>query len=530
MASSIESSIHLVTNQREPLIVAHRGGKKDAPENTVESFQTALANGADMIELDVQVTRDGVPILYHPRKLEDATNGVGEVSQHTLSELQSLTLKQPSSQGSELHLVTLAYALASIPNDIPVIVDLKSMPADPLIASLLVYIPEDQWSRLIFYSTNAEHTKLLHEKRLDAVVFEDRDVTRERLVREALNDDCALPGMADWVGFEMDRSVQVTESFALGSGNTDVTFRAWTDETMSCTRQQVPDAKIVFFGVNSAEEYCRAATLGADAIYTDQPSLFKDKLQCNSSATILYLNDFNQTPIGLYTPKQLSQEWNNPAWNSGVKNERVHVVSNPDEPSDHVLAVDYPVAVYGPQNGGAQWPLKLNSSHDELYVSYRVRFPDGFDFVQGGKLPGLTGGAGNTGGGRPSGQDGWSARIMWKEDGNIVQYVYYPDQSGFYGENMPWQRRFTPGKWQQVETRIVMNRPGQRDGIIQSWLDGELVLDRRNIRFRDTDEFAIDKLYFSTFFGGNDESWSPSKDETVLFDDFVVSTQPISHQ
>lgn len=72
-----------------------------------------------------------------------------------------------------------------------------------------------------------------------------------------------------------------------------------------------------------------------------------------------------------------------------------------------------------------------------------------------------------------------------------------------------------------------MNTPGKNDGIIQSWLDGELVLDRRDIRFRDTNTFSIDQLYFSTFFGGDDPSWAPSKNETVLFDDFNVSTRPM---
>lgn len=287
MGSSIEQSRpSTALTPVEPLVVAHRGGKKDAPENTIDGFQLALSNGADMIELDVQVTRDGIPILYHPRKLEDATNGTGEVSQYTLAELQSLTLKQKSLQGDDLHLVTLEEALKVMPREVPVIVDLKSMPADSLVASLLLYIPEGQWSRLTFYSTNAEHTKLLREKKPDAVIFEDRDVTRERLVREALNEDCALPSTTTWIGFEMDRALSVTESFALGSGETDMTFHAWTDETVTCTREQAPGAKIVMFGINSVEDYCAAVSLHADAIYTDQPSLFKERPLCDSSEGI----------------------------------------------------------------------------------------------------------------------------------------------------------------------------------------------------------------------------------------------------
>ena len=44
----------------------------------------------------------------------------------------------------------------------------------------------------------------------------------------------------------------------------------------------------------------------------------------------------------------------------------------------------------------------------------------------------------------------------------------------------------------------------------------------KDMRFRDIDDFAIDRLYFSTFFGGSDSSWSTTKDEVTFFDDFII--------
>jgi hypothetical protein len=165
---------------------------------------------------------------------------------------------------------------------------------------------------------------------------------------------------------------------------------------------------------------------------------------------------------------------------------------------------------------------------DDLYCSYYVRFEPDFGFVKGGKLPGLAGGAGNTGGRKPNGTDGWSARMMWLARGEVVQYVYHVDQPGDYGQNFHWdrggQRFFRPGAWHRVEHRIAINTPGERDGIVQGWFDGALALDRRNVRFRDVNAFAIDLFAFSTFFGGSDETWAPVKDEHVSFDDFVVAT------
>ena len=181
----------------------------------------------------------------------------------------------------------------------------------------------------------------------------------------------------------------------------------------------------------------------------------------------------------------------------------------------------------------------MSGGLEALYVRYYVKFDEGIDFIMGGKLPGLAGGEANTGGDPPNGFDGWSARIMWRDNGRIVQYVYHPDQAGTYAEDMDWNeggasRFFVPGKWHCVETYIRMNtvngegEPNARfDGVVRSWLDGELALDRTDVRFRYTNAFAIDAFYFSTFFGGGDASWAPVKDEHALFDNFVIDDERI---
>ena len=187
--------------------------------------------------------------------------------------------------------------------------------------------------------------------------------------------------------------------------------------------------------------------------------------------------------------------------------------------------------VGGPRGeGGAQFLAALPGGHDDLYCSYRVRFAPGFDFVRGGKLPGLVGGSHPTGG-RPA-DDGFSARLMWRTGGAVVHYVYYPRQSTTYGVDLPYllagaPARFQPGAWHRVEHRVVMNTPGRADGILQAWIDGQPALDERDRVWRLDASVHVDALYFSTFFGGNDPSWGPSRDESVDFDDFVVSPRPI---
>jgi hypothetical protein len=242
---------------------------------------------------------------------------------------------------------------------------------------------------------------------------------------------------------------------------------------------------------------------------------------------VVYRADFDAEPVGPYTVAQLRAGWNDPSWENGVSAGRVEIVAAPLAYSGRSLCVRYPRGGVGPGAGGAQWQLRLGKSYTELYCSYRIRFGDGFDFVKGGKLPGLAGGEANTGGNRPNGRDGWSARMMWRKGGRAVQYLYHPDQPTIYGLDLPWdvggQRLFAPGVWHRVEHRVVMNTPGRQDGLVQAWFDGVLALDTGNLRFRDVDSFAIDLFYFSTFFGGNDASWAPTRDESVCFDDFVIA-------
>ena len=75
-----------------PLIIGHRGASADAPENTLASFALALEQNADGIEFDVQLSRDGVPVVMHDSTVDRTTNGSGRVSDLTLAELRQLVI------------------------------------------------------------------------------------------------------------------------------------------------------------------------------------------------------------------------------------------------------------------------------------------------------------------------------------------------------------------------------------------------------------------------------------------------------
>jgi glycerophosphoryl diester phosphodiesterase len=73
-----------------PIVFAHRGASGEAPENTRIAFERALAEGAEILETDVHVTRDGEVVLAHDPDVSRTTDGAGTIAELTLAELQHL--------------------------------------------------------------------------------------------------------------------------------------------------------------------------------------------------------------------------------------------------------------------------------------------------------------------------------------------------------------------------------------------------------------------------------------------------------
>ncbi|MEV4705359.1 glycerophosphodiester phosphodiesterase family protein [Actinoplanes sp. NPDC049316] len=90
-----------MTPQR-PLVFAHRGGGDALPEHTLAAYLRALADGADGVECDVRLTRDGHLVCVHDRRLNRTSNGTGRVSRKTLAELNELDFGSWHAAAAEL--------------------------------------------------------------------------------------------------------------------------------------------------------------------------------------------------------------------------------------------------------------------------------------------------------------------------------------------------------------------------------------------------------------------------------------------
>jgi glycerophosphoryl diester phosphodiesterase len=79
-----------VTQLKLPPVIGHRGAAAYAPENTLDSIRTAAEIGVRWVELDVMLTKDGVPILFHDDTLERTTSGYGNVADTDYEDIREL--------------------------------------------------------------------------------------------------------------------------------------------------------------------------------------------------------------------------------------------------------------------------------------------------------------------------------------------------------------------------------------------------------------------------------------------------------
>jgi glycerophosphoryl diester phosphodiesterase len=107
-------------------IVAHRGIPAEAPENTIASFQRALELGADAVELDVRLTRDHIPVIYHYYYLQENTSASGAIFDFTLEQLREVKVYCKENPAAEAgHISTLSEILELFGGKIGLEIEIK---------------------------------------------------------------------------------------------------------------------------------------------------------------------------------------------------------------------------------------------------------------------------------------------------------------------------------------------------------------------------------------------------------------------
>ena len=186
-----------------------------------------------------------------------------------------------------------------------------------------------------------------------------------------------------------------------------------------------------------------------------------------------------------------------------------------------------------PENTGEDDP-------DCVYSRYYVCFPEDTVMynpdksVHGTKLPGLAGFYDDTGyGGNEGHGRSWSARLQTdvaqESTSNsafeMKYYAYHMDQyrSDGYGDELRWDGTYDFGKWHEVTLYVKMNTPGEYDGILRGWMNGDLAYEREDFRFRSTDNpnIGVTRAYAAYIYWGG--SWGSPVSQNVYFRDFTLT-------
>jgi len=111
--------------QKTTEIVAHRGVHNSHPENTIPAFEEAVKEGADAVELDVRLSADGVPVIYHYYYLDELTTLSGPVFNFTYKQLKQARFTNPDTSELDICIPSLAEALELFAGRIGLEIEIK---------------------------------------------------------------------------------------------------------------------------------------------------------------------------------------------------------------------------------------------------------------------------------------------------------------------------------------------------------------------------------------------------------------------
>lgn len=241
---------------KQPLIFAHRGACKVAPENTLPAFQAALALGADGVELDVQYSSDGKIVVMHNPTLEKTTNGAGRVTAHTFADLRTLDAGAhfaPKFAGTPIPSLDEVLDLAR--NKLLLNIELKALEAPT-----------------VNLGVDVVACVRAHDMADQVVISSFNPLALRRAKKAGPEIECALltaPDLPSWMRARLTHWFSRMDSIHPEHPMVDAAYMAWARSRKLPVRP---------WTVNEAADMRRLIALGVDAIITDVPDVVRGLL------------------------------------------------------------------------------------------------------------------------------------------------------------------------------------------------------------------------------------------------------------
>ncbi|MCA0755116.1 glycerophosphoryl diester phosphodiesterase membrane domain-containing protein [Paenibacillus sp. N4] len=234
------------------LVSAHRGDKEEAPENSLQAVQHAIDKGVDSVEVDAQLTKDGVVVLHHDyslRRMAGVEKSVGELSYRELSRLSIGTVKNGENGEEEtVRIPMLAEALAAAKGKAKLLIDLKPYGSGEELVLQVVRLVEQFGMERDVYIQSFDQQSLMQIRHLNP------DIKIGQILYFVLGDTSALD-----VDFFTIEQVMLTESLVERAHRNGREVWVWT--------------------VNSDRNLKEVLKFEIDGIITDYPSRAQSMLE-----------------------------------------------------------------------------------------------------------------------------------------------------------------------------------------------------------------------------------------------------------
>ena len=184
------------------------------------------------------------------------------------------------------------------------------------------------------------------------------------------------------------------------------------------------------------------------------------------------------------------------------------------------ITVNYEVGSFDPssmeilgRNYGGFGVKYFMGGYSCFVLRYNLELVGEFNYVLGGKLHGIYGGRGNSGGDRSDGYNGFSYRLIWGEDGRIYPYLYHYNM-GQWGSKLGNGFKLINGV-NNIQMAISLNKGSDFFSLIvnNDYYEKEDITFSKKV-------MPVSGIFFSTFFGGNEEKFGAKNTEKIIFSEF----------
>lgn len=273
-AEMIAAQIHN-PNSKYVVVACHRGDWRNYPENSIPAIESIIRMGADIMELDLKLTKDSVLVLSHDWTIDRCTTGKGRVSDYTLDELKQFRLRRAHGVATDsLHICTLREALECCKDRICVNVDQGYEYYDMVLAITEELGVTDQILIKGKHSVASVAEKMAaHEHNMMYMPIIDIQKEQGQKLFQEYMDTKTVPLAYEVCWKKLTPEVSDCFKKVIESGS-----KLWVNTIWGSLCGYLDDDKALDCG-DPAEVYDQVIALGASMIQTDRPEQLLDYLR-----------------------------------------------------------------------------------------------------------------------------------------------------------------------------------------------------------------------------------------------------------